>query len=104
MRSNKVGVDSGQYDNIDGTETDPACVSCSPAQVAQLHAFEWNVMLDSPAAASVTVSGLPNAIGTVTAEADGIFRITVTWAEQDVRLEGTANASANQQFILRVRI
>ena len=73
IRANSIGAADGEYDNVTGTETDPGCSACAPAQRAQKDAFEWNRAIDSALG--------NNAVGTVTVDANGIYTVTVTWTE-----------------------
>ena len=73
IRANSEGAGDGGYDNVTGTETDPGCSTCTPAQRAQKDAFEWNQAIDTALGASST--------GTVTIDANGIYTVTVTWTE-----------------------
>ena len=44
IRANARGMWDGDYDDIDGTESDPACIDtdCSPADLATTDAVAWN--------------------------------------------------------------
>lgn len=75
MRSNALGISTGAYNDIKTTPTDPGCLSsgCTPAQMAQLDAHEWN---------SANASLLPAGAGTVTGTGAGsVFTVTITWTE-----------------------
>jgi type IV pilus assembly protein PilV len=73
IRANSIGLDSGSYNNISGTGTDPGCIqsSCTPTQLAATDAFEWNTN---------NARLLPGGAGTVVVVA-GVFTITVSWTE-----------------------
>lgn len=75
MRSNRPGVAAGAYDDVSGTPPDPGCLSsgCTPAQMAQVDAREWNAS---------NASLLPGGAGTVAGSGAGsVFTITVSWIE-----------------------
>ncbi len=101
MRSNRVGLDNGAYDEITGDETDPACSICSPAEMADLHAYEWNQQLRDSAS-----EGLSGAVGTV--QRDGAYHVlTVSWSEEDKAAavgNNNTNAVAAKSLTMRVRI
>lgn len=73
IRANPVGMNSGSYNNISGTGSDPGCIqtNCSPNQLAATDAFEWN---------TENTRALPVGNGTVVG-AGGTFTITVSWTE-----------------------
>lgn len=78
MRANHAGIDSGDYDNIDSTPADPGCAQnhCSPAQLAQLDAHEWN---------SANASMLPAGTGTVSRNiGSDTFMIRIRWDDERV--------------------
>lgn len=83
MRANLDGVNSGAYDSIDGTETDPGCIAtgCSTAQLAQYDAWQWNELIDSTAS-------LPSGVGQVT-RSGSIFTVTVMWDQARLGATGT---------------
>ena len=88
IRANGQGAGNGDYDSITGTETDPGCSVCTPAQRAQKDAYEWNQAIDAALGSAAT--------GTVSIDANGIYTVTVTWTE-------TVNADldrGNQTFAL----
>jgi len=105
IRSNKAGMDNGDYDALDGTEVDPACSpGCSPANTAQLHSFQLNSQLS----ANAEDGGLPGvSSGTVTANGD-FLDISISW-QQDTQLASQnltaaqALAARDRSFVLRVR-
>ena len=77
IRANARGMWDGNYDDIDGTETDPGCIStdCSPADLADTDAVAWNAQ---------NVAALPNGAGTVARDAAAtavVFNIVVNWSE-----------------------
>jgi type IV pilus assembly protein PilV len=77
IRANARGMWDGNYDDIDGTESDPACIStnCSPADLADTDAVAWNAQ---------NAGVLPNGSGTVTRDAAAaavVFNIAVNWSE-----------------------
>jgi len=86
MRANMVGVAANEYNNINGIPVNPGCITanCSPAQMADYDAFEWNTALDDQ---------LPAGAGTVTGNAVD-FVITVRW---DERRNGANGLGCNPQ-------
>ncbi len=73
MRANLAGVAAGGYQSISGIGTNPNCIEtgCTPSQLAQYDAFEWNT-------ANQTV--LPSGRGTVVFDATtSTFTIDVAW-------------------------
>ena len=44
MRANRLGLDAGYYNNLSDSGTDPDCIesSCTPEQMAQYDAWQWN--------------------------------------------------------------
>jgi len=95
MRSNRTAL--GDYDGIDGTETDPACYPCTAAQRAQYDAYEWNSLLS----AAANSGGLPSGVGTVVLNS-GVYDISVSWQEQGRNDSG--GLVENKSFTLSVRI
>ena len=71
MRANHEGIVKEHYDEINGSETDPGCITsgCNPAQMAQHDGWEWN---------SVNADVLPSGSGTV-ARSGTTYTITLTW-------------------------
>lgn len=80
MRANERGLDTGAYNSISGTGTDPNCIStgCTPAQMAQTDRYEWN---------TTNARILPNGAGTVV-NSGNRYTITVSWREMEGRLTG----------------
>ena len=77
IRANARGMWDGDYDDIDGTESDPGCIDtdCSPADLATTDAVAWNAQ---------NVSVLPAGSGTVTRDTTAaamVFNIVVNWSE-----------------------
>ncbi len=84
MRANREGITAGSYDKVSGIGSKPDCIStgCTPAQLAQYDAFEWN---------SMNAAVLPLGQGTVTSNgASGTFTITVAW---DDNRDGAVNTN-----------
>ncbi len=85
MRANIEGVSDNEYDNINGIPQDPDCIAvgCTPAQMADYDAFEWNTTL---------AQELPSGAGTVVG--NGVdFTITVRWDERRNSAAGPANVA-----------
>lgn len=83
IRANQAGVSAGAYDNITTTPADPGCGNsgCTPAEQAQLDAFQWN---------SANASLLPSGIGQVSGNgADSTFTVTVMWDDEGTGATGT---------------
>lgn len=80
MRANRTGVQSGNYNNLAGTPTDPGCAPCTPGQTAQKDLFEWN---------TINTQRLPNGQGRVTGN-NSVFSITVMWDNERTGATGTA--------------
>ncbi len=82
MRANMQGVTAGNYDNISGIPADPGCITagCTPAQMAQYDAFQWN---------TVMAQQLPSGQGTVTL-AGTLYTVTVMWDDDHSGGAGTA--------------
>ena len=97
MRSNRAGLQSGAYNAIDGSEGIVECNACTPANIAQLDAYEWNDTIKQDPASG----GLPNGKGTVTKNGS-VFNIVITWQEQIKDSSGTS--IADQSFTLSVRM
>ncbi len=85
MFANPAGVIAGAYNSIGGTvSTPPTClttatggdtlsaVDCTPAQMAQFDANEWN---------TANAYALPSGQGTVVGPVGGIYTVTVSWVE-----------------------
>jgi type IV pilus assembly protein PilV len=97
MRANMVGVAAGSYNGISGISADPGCISvgCSPAQMAQYDAFQWNTNL---------AKTLPSGQGTVTG-AGLLYQVTVMWDDDRNGGTGTAcNAGGLKCLTLNVKI
>ena len=92
LRLNPLGVNAGAYSAIDGTEADPSCsTTCSTAQQAQYDAFIWNQLIDEHLPGDAT----NDTKGTVTANADGTFTVSVFWREV------TDSGTSLEQFTIR---
>ena len=109
MRSNKAGVEAGDYDNINGNQADPGCgtpatAACATtAEIAQLHAFEWVSQLQrAPEDGGMSA----NAEGSVTVEpGTPNYLITVTWKEQDINVAiDDEDGLADKTFSMRVSL
>lgn len=85
MRSNRQGVNLGDYnDLLSTTPTNPNCISsgCTVAQIAQSDAYEWSSLLQQI---------LPSGTGRVKGNGPGtIYTITVMWDDQHTGATGTA--------------
>lgn len=102
MYANTAGVQAGAYNAISGTPSDPGCLtnaepehssletlSCTPAQMAQFDAFEWN---------TANAALLPSGAGTVTGPTgNGVYTITLSWQEQE------ADGAAAKTFSFQVQ-
>ncbi|MES1933459.1 type IV pilus modification protein PilV [Salinisphaera shabanensis T35B1] len=101
MRVNFIGARDGEYDGIDhpsegggnGPKTCTVASTCSPTQLAERDAWEWDAALD-PA--------LPKGEGHVTCEesvgGDCItYRVSILWSERDPdRSAGVADPEISQ--------
>ena len=87
MRANRLGITAGNYDSIpiEDPDTDPGCITtgCTPAQMAQYDAWQWN---------SANESLLPSGSGSVSKTGD-TYTITVTW---DDDRDGVADTCPGQ--------
>ena len=85
MRANRIGITDGNYKLISGAGTDPVCITtgCTPAQMAQYDAWQWN---------SANESLLPSGSGSVSKTGD-TYTITVTW---DDDRDGVADTCPGQ--------
>ena len=84
IRANRAGINAGNYNNINSTPTDPGCAQtlCTPQQLAQLDAHEWN---------TANASLLPAGTGTVVRNPNGeTFTIRIQW--DDERLQDMSAA------------
>ncbi|GLS27919.1 type IV pilus modification protein PilV [Marinibactrum halimedae] len=101
MRSNQAGVQNGNYNDIEGEETNPSCSPCSSVQIAQLDAFQWQQAIQQAAADG----GLPaGALGTVE-DVDSIanaFDISVSWPEQTQ--DETGSVMDTQEYVFRIQL
>ena len=74
IRANRLGLDSGYYNNLSDSDTDPDCIEsgCTPEQMAQYDTWQWN---------TDNARLLPEGAGTVslTSSDSGIYTITVAW-------------------------
>ncbi len=80
MRANTAGVDAGHYDSISGTPSNPSCSTCTPAQMAQRDAFDWN---------SDNANFLPNGQGRISTNGN-VRTITIFWDNERTGATGTA--------------
>ncbi|MDP6141588.1 MAG: type IV pilus modification protein PilV [Arenicellales bacterium] len=95
MRANQLGLAAGNYNSITGAGvTDPGCIAtatgCSPAQMAQYDAWQWNT--DALSASNAVL--LPGGSGTVST-AGGVYTITVIWDDDH---DGAADDNFIFQF------
>jgi len=90
VRANLPGVQGHAYDDLEGSGSDPGCISssCTPAQLAQNDFYDWNAEIASllPSGAGVIcVTSTPD-VGTPAAPAcDGagdLLAIKVWWTEK----------------------
>ena len=90
MRTNIGGVAAGSYDKAQTTSaaTNPNCKTkvCSEGELAQQDLFDWSANLHDFNGNSNFVSILPStdkiaAKGTITALANGIYAVTMTWSD-----------------------
>lgn len=94
MHANAAGVESGNYSAITGPGTNPpTCLStatsptidCTPAQIAQYDAYEWN---------TANANLLPSGVGTVTGpDGNGRYTIALSWSEVEDSGAATRNFS-----------
>ena len=74
MRANRLGLNSGHYNDLSDSGTDPDCIEsgCTPKQMAQYDTWQWNTDNERL---------LPDGAGTVTLRSgnSGIFTIKVAW-------------------------
>ena len=74
MRANRLGLNSGYYNNLSDSGTNPDCVEngCTPEQMAQYDTWQWN---------TDNARLLPEGAGSVSLKSveSGIYTITVSW-------------------------
>lgn len=90
IRANQAGAEAGNYDNLTATiPSDPDCVGnvCSPSQMAAADHAQWN---------GNNVRLLPGGVGTVIADGNGAYTVTLSWNEN------TEGGGATQQFTATV--
>jgi len=90
MRSNPAGVDAGGYDGKNtGSSAAPDCVSktCTEAEIAALDLYEWSANFENLRGDPDFLPALPKnnagdpAKGTISTPADGVYTVSLTWAE-----------------------
>lgn len=88
MYANSAGVQAGAYNSITGlpgspptclttatTEEALSAIDCTPAEMAQFDAQEWN---------STNANVLPSGQGTVVGpDGNGVYTITISWLEHE---------------------
>ena len=80
IRANRVGWQSGMYDNLSGMPgSPPSCTNCNPSDSAQLDLYEWNY---------ANGGMMPNGQGQVVA-AGNLFNITLFWDNDRTGATGT---------------
>ena len=91
MRANRLGLDSGYYNDLSDSGTNPGCIEsgCTPEQMAQYDTWQWN---------TDNARLLPEGAGTVSLKSSdsGIYTITVAW--NDDRDPDTAPDSFVSEF------
>ena len=74
IRANRLGLDSGYYNDLSDSGTNPGCIEsgCTPEQMAQYDSWQWNID---------NARLLPKGTGTVSLESSGpdIYTITISW-------------------------
>ena len=74
MRANRLGLDSGYYNDLSDSGTNPGCIEsgCTPEQMAQYDTWQWN---------TDNARLLPEGAGTVSLKSSdsSIYTITVAW-------------------------
>lgn len=94
INANRAGVALGAYNDLSGTPRDPGCskTTCTPAQIAQLDAYEWN---------TGNAAVLPSGTGTIKGKGiNSLFTITVTWMERGT----TGSASVQRSYVIHLQI
>lgn len=111
MYANTVGVQSGAYSGISGIPSSaPNCLTtaepgtdalagmdCTPAEMAQFDAWEWN---------TANASALPGGQGTVVGpDGNGVYTITLSWLEQDRdgNADGGGSVAETKTFAFQVK-
>ena len=79
MKSNETALNSGLYDNVQGIPVNPACTTCTEAEMAQKDIYYWNTMN------SIL---LPSGQGSVLRNG-AQHRVTVYWDAQKTGATGT---------------
>ena len=91
IRANRLGLDSGYYNGLSDSDTDPGCIEsgCTPEQMAQYDSWQWN---------TDNARLLPEGAGAVGLKSSdsGIYTITVAW--NDDRDPDTAPDSFVSEF------
>lgn len=109
MRSNTEGAVAGAYDGLatSASVADPGCDerACDGAEIARQDLHDWSGRLHASEADAEFVPALPSAtgipaVGTVDRVADGVYRVTVRWAEPEG--DGHAGASLSMNFATEV--
>ena len=74
MRANRLGLDSGYYNDLSDSGTNPGCIEsgCTPEQMAQYDSWQWN---------TDNARLLPEGAGTVSLKSSNpdIYTITISW-------------------------
>jgi len=88
---NSDGLLAGHYDNLEtsASATEPTCASsgCTPGQSAELDLYEWSAHLHDLRGLNNFVPLIPPdlagnpPIASVTAGANGVYNVSVSWAE-----------------------
>lgn len=82
MRANRVAIRDGFYDAISGNETLPKCLDgCTPQQLAEQDAAEWNQAIRSPVAEG-GLPGSPKGVVQALSDQQG-FLISVIWQSSE---------------------
>ena len=109
MRSNTAGAVGGAYDGLEtsASTADPGCGerACDGTEIARQDLHDWSGRLHADEANAEFVPALPSAtgipaVGTVDRVADGVYRVTVRWAEPEG--DGYTGASLSMSFATEV--
>ncbi|HHM04228.1 MAG TPA: type IV pilus modification protein PilV [Gammaproteobacteria bacterium] len=82
MRANQTGVAAGAYNDLDGSSSDPGCISsgCSAAAMAQYDDYQWGTAISQL---------LPAGKGKVSGAGTGsVFTVTVMWDDDQTGATG----------------
>ncbi|GAB1256306.1 hypothetical protein NBRC116494_08080 [Aurantivibrio plasticivorans] len=91
------------YNGISAPADRPICNSCSPTQIAQIDAFEWETLITQGDSDDLANGSLPNGEWSISrVGASSFFEITITWDEQISSNDG--GSVGEQNYILRVQI